>query len=60
MKSNHIVFRKNKVGTNGGAVSAPDYSATLLVAKICTFEQFIFKFTFQFYLLVVKSKIKVT
>ncbi len=46
MKSNHIVLSKNKVGTNVGAVSAPDYSATLLVAKTCTFEHFIFKFTF--------------
>ncbi len=60
MKSNHIVLRKNKVDTNGGAVSAPDYSTTLLGAKICTFEHFISKFTFQFYLLVVKLKIKVT
>jgi hypothetical protein len=48
MKSNHRVLTKNTVDTNGGAVFAPDYSATLLGAKICIFEHFILNLLFCF------------
>jgi hypothetical protein len=36
IKSNNRVLRKNKVDTYGAQVFAPDYSATVLAAKMCT------------------------
>jgi hypothetical protein len=36
IKSNHRVLRKNEVDTCGAPVFAPDYSTTVLAAKMCT------------------------
>jgi hypothetical protein len=36
IKSNHRVLRKDKVDTYGVPVFAPDSSATVLAAKLCT------------------------
>ncbi len=36
MKSHHRVIRKNKLDTCGTPVFAPDYSATVLAAKMFT------------------------
>ncbi len=35
IKSNYRVPRKNKVGTYGAPVWTPDYSTTVLKAKMC-------------------------
>ncbi len=36
IKSNHIVLRKNEVNTYGAPVFAPEHSATVLAAKMCS------------------------
>ncbi len=36
IKSNHRVLWKNEVDTCGATVFAPDYSATILAAEMCT------------------------
>jgi hypothetical protein len=36
IKSNHRVLKKNEVDTYGATVFAPDYSATVLAAKMCS------------------------
>jgi hypothetical protein len=36
IKTNHRVLRKNEVDTYGPPVFAPDHSATVLAAKMCT------------------------
>ncbi len=36
IKSNHRVLRKNEVDTEGAPVFAPDYSAIVLAAEMCT------------------------
>jgi hypothetical protein len=35
-KSNHRILMKNEVDPCGAPVFAPDYSATVLAAKMCT------------------------
>ncbi len=39
IKSNHRALRKNEVDTHGAPVFAPDYSATVFGAKMCTNSQ---------------------
>jgi hypothetical protein len=36
IKSNHRTLRENEVGKYGAPVFAPDYSTTVLAAKMCT------------------------
>jgi hypothetical protein len=36
IKLDHKVLRKNKIAAHGVSVFAPDYSASVLAAKMCT------------------------